>query len=141
VLVYTTAPVDRDLDLMGDVEARIHVRTEVPHADVFVRLCDVDTRDVSRNITDGILRLRPGSPAPGPDGTVVAAVEMWPTGYRLRRGHRLRVQVSGGAFPRFARNHGTGEPIADAVAMRPCRHEVFHDPARPSHITLPVLRP
>ncbi|MEN3306132.1 MAG: uncharacterized protein V7603_2334 [Micromonosporaceae bacterium] len=139
VLRYTTAPLERDLDLMGEVRARVHVRTELPHADVFVRLCDVDGRGVSRNISDGILRLRPDSPGPGPDGTVAAEVAMWPTGYRLRRGHRIRVQVSGGAFPRYPRNHGTGEPIADAVAMRSCRHEVFHDPARPSHVLLPVL--
>jgi predicted acyl esterase len=139
VLCYTGEPLDRDLDLMGEVRARVYVRTEVAHADVFVRLCDVDTRGVSRNVSDGILRLRPGAPAAAPDGTVAADVEMWPTGYRLRRGHRIRVQVSGGAFPRFPRNHGTGEPIADAVAMRTCRHEVCHDPARPSHLVLPVL--
>ncbi|HKS97954.1 MAG TPA: CocE/NonD family hydrolase [Rugosimonospora sp.] len=139
VLVYTSAPLPRDLDLMGDVSAAVHVRTEVPHADVYVRLCDVDTRGVSRNISDGILRLRPGAAPVAADGTVTAAVGMWPTGYRLRAGHRLRVQVAGGAFPRFARNHGTGEPVADAVTMRPCRHEVHHDPAHPTHLLLPVL--
>jgi predicted acyl esterase len=35
---------------------------------------------------------------------------MWPTVYRFRRGHRIRVQVSSGAFPRFNRNFGSGEP-------------------------------
>lgn len=139
VLVYTGAPLEHDLDLVDEVSATVHVRTELPHADVYVRLCDVDTRGVSRNICDGILRLRPGRPPAAPDGAVQAAVEMWPTGYRLRRGHRLRVQVAAGAFPRFARNHGTGEPLADAVAMRPCRHEVYHDPAHPSCVVLPVL--
>lgn len=139
VLVYTSPPLPGDLDLMGDVSATVHVRPEVPDADVFVRLCDVDTSGRSRNICDGIVRLRPDAPPAAPDGTVAAVVDMWPTGYRLRRGHRVRVQVSGGAFPRFARNHGTGEPLADAVAMRSCRREVFHDPAHPSHVLLPVL--
>jgi uncharacterized protein len=142
VLVYTSAPLPADLDLMGEVRATIHVRARPEHADVFVRLCDVDTRGVSRNICDGILRLRPGTAngaAQQGEQPVAAEVEMWPTGYRLRRGHRIRLQVSGGGFPRFQRNHGTGEPVADAVAMVPCRQEVYRDPAHPSHVVLPVL--
>ena len=55
------------------------------------------------------------------------------------RGHRLRVQVSGGAFPRYARNHGTGEPLATATTGRTCRFEVLHDAAHPSRLELPVL--
>jgi hypothetical protein len=66
-------------------------------------------------------------------------VELFPTAYRFRAGHRLRVQVAGGAFPRFARNLGTGEPFATAVRGRPCRFEVLHDAARPSRLELPVL--
>jgi putative CocE/NonD family hydrolase len=113
---------EHDLDVIGEVSATIHVRTSVPHADVFVRLCDVDREDLSLNVTDGVLRLS------AVDGIVAAEVVLDPTAYRFRRGHRLRVQVAGGAFPRFARNHGTGDPIADAVATVPCRFEVFHDP-------------
>jgi predicted acyl esterase len=54
-------------------------------------------------------------------------------------GHRLRVQVAGGAFPRFARNLGTAEPFPSAVEGRPCRFEVFADPIHPSRLELPVL--
>ena len=68
------------------------------------------------------------------------AVELYPTGYRFKAGHRLRVQVSGGAFPRYARNMGTPEPFGVATTGRTCRFEVFHDAGRPSHIVVPVLR-
>jgi putative CocE/NonD family hydrolase len=133
VLVYTGPPLAHDLDVIGEVSATVHVRTSVPHADVFVRLCDVDREGVSLNVTDGVLRL------PGGGGVVAAEVVLDPTAYRFRRGHRLRVQVAGGAFPRFARNHGTGDPTADAVTTVPCRFEVFHDPEHPSRITLAVF--
>jgi uncharacterized protein len=56
----------------------------------------------------------------------------------VRAGHRLRVQVSGGAFPRYARNPGTGEPPATATRLLPAGREVYHDPARPSAVILPV---
>jgi putative CocE/NonD family hydrolase len=144
VLVFTGPELAHDVDLVGPVGARIHVRTELAHADVFVRLCDVDPRGVSRNVVDGVRRLDPRTvPAPdvevGADGVLAVDLELFPTAYRLRAGHRLRVQVSGGAFPRFVPNAGTGEPFGTATTGRPCRFEVFHDAAHPSHVTLSVL--
>ncbi|WP_336162173.1 CocE/NonD family hydrolase [Amycolatopsis sp. VC5-11] len=139
VLVFTGEPLVHDVDVIGDVSATVFVRTELADADVYVRLCDVDPSGISRNVTDGILRLRPGLPEADADGVVRAEVELDPTAYRFRRGHRLRVQVAGGAFPRFARNHGTGERVSSAVRGTPNRFEVFHDETRPSRVTLPVF--
>lgn len=136
VVVFSTAPLDRDLDLIGPVSATIHVRASTGHADLFIRLCDVDRSGVSRNVTDGILRLTPGPAAS--DGIVRAEIEMHPTAYRFLRGHRLRVMLAGGAFPRFARNHGTGEPAGRAVASRRTRFEIFRDESHPSAVHLPV---
>ncbi|MFI6041120.1 CocE/NonD family hydrolase [Nocardia sp. NPDC051321] len=139
VLVFTGDRLERDLDLIGELTATIHVRTTSGHADVFVRLCDVDEKGISRNVTDGIVRLRPGAPAADDDGIVTAHVAVTPTAYRFRRGHRIRVQLAGGAFPRFSRNHGTDEPAATAVSTTPYRIEIFHDPAHPSQLVLPVF--
>ncbi|MUN38312.1 CocE/NonD family hydrolase [Actinomadura litoris] len=133
VAVLTGAVLDRDLDLIGPVSAVIHVRTSTGHGDLFVRLSDVDPRGVSRNVTDGVLRI-------GAPGIVRAEVEMRPTAYRFRRGHRLRVLLAGGAFPRFARNHGRGEPAGRAVASRRVRFEVHRDADHPSSLLLPVWR-
>jgi predicted acyl esterase len=58
--------------------------------------------------------------------------------YRFVRGHRIRVQVSSGAFPRFARNTGTGDPIATATTLRAADQTVHHDPEHPSALILPV---
>jgi len=144
VLTYTTEPLAADVDLMGPVSARIFVRTGRKHADVFVRVCDVDEKGVSRNIVDGIRRLSPQTvPAAdvtaGEDGVLAVLLELYPTGYRVRAGHRIRVQVSGGAFPRFARNFGTGEPFATATRAVCCRFEIYHDAGHPSAVLLPVL--
>ena len=63
---------------------------------------------------------------------------LWPTAHRFKRGHRIRVQVSSGAFPRYARNLGTGEPRAAATRLVAADQSVYHDPERPSAIFLPV---
>lgn len=138
VLVYTSDGLDTPVEVIGPVEAVIHVRSTLPYYDVFVRLCDVDGRGRSWNVCDGLARIVPGAPPAGPDGVQPVRVELWPTAYRFRAGHRIRVQVSGGAHPRYARNPGTGEPLGTATTLRAGRREVFHDPDRPSAVLLPV---
>ncbi len=144
VLTYTTEPFPADLDLVGPVSARIFVRAGRKYADLFVRICDVDVKGVSRNVVDGIRRLCPQTvPAPdvraGDDGIMEVDVELFPTAYRVPAGHRIRVQVTGGAFPRFARNLGTAEPFGTATTAVRCRFEIHHDSRHPAHVLLPVL--
>ena len=133
VLTYTTPVLDRDVEVVGEVSAEIWFSSSLPHADVFVRLCDVDEAGRSWNVCDGLVSLR------DLDGVRCATVRLWPTAYRFLRGHRIRVQVSSGAFPRYARNHGTGEPLATATTLLAADQTVHHGPGRPSAITLPVL--
>jgi hypothetical protein len=37
----------------------------------------------------------------------------------------------------YARNLGTGEPVATATAMRPADQTVYHEPGKLSFVTLP----
>jgi putative CocE/NonD family hydrolase len=127
------------LEVIGPVSARIHLRSSLDHADVFVRLCDVDERDRSWNVCDGIQRVTPGRFPADRDGVREVEVQLWPTAYRFRPGHRLRVQVAGGSHPRFARNPGTGEPLGTATRLVAADQEIFHDPGHPSAIILPSV--
>ena len=132
VLTYTTTPLEEDLEVIGPVFAELHVSSSTEQFDVFVRLCDVEPSDRSMNVCDGILRCGPGT-APQ------VRVDLWPTAHRFARGHRVRLQVSGGAHPRFARNLGTGEPLATGTRLAVSERTVYHDPRRPSHVTLPTI--
>jgi putative CocE/NonD family hydrolase len=139
VLVYTSEVLDNDLEVIGHVSAELFVKSSLEYTDFFVRLCDVSPSGKSINICDGILRLRPGQPAPENDGMIKVNIEMWPTAYRFIKGHRVRLQVSSGAHPRFARNLGSGEPLATGTTIKVADQTVYHDPAHPSAIILPVL--
>jgi uncharacterized protein len=138
VLVYTSLPLARDAEVIGDVSADLHVRSSLEDTDFFVRLCDVDPSGKSRNICDGIVRLKPGGWKRDADGISLVTVDLWPTAHLFRRGHRIRVQVSSGAHPRFARNLGGGEPFGSATTMRVADQEVWHDGDHPSAIVLPL---
>lgn len=140
VLTYTSAPLAEPLEVIGPVTAEVYLRSALSYLDVFLRLCEVDRRGRSWNVCDGLVRVSPDRfPA---DGDVLRVpVPMWPVAHRFARGHRLRLQVCGGAHPRYARNPGTGEPLGTAVALRAGYREVLHDPAHPSAVFLPVHYP
>lgn len=136
VLIYTSAPLEHDQEYIGLVTAELYVQSSRAHTDFFARLCDVDPSGKSINITDQLCRLVPGRPEPEPDGTLKLMIELWPMAYRFKKGHRLRLQVSSGAFPRWTRNPGTDEPLATARSLHPADQTVFHDPAHPSALIL-----
>ncbi|SBT44373.1 CocE/NonD family hydrolase [Micromonospora auratinigra] len=139
VLTYTSAPLATPVEVVGPVQAEIHVRSELSHLDVFVRLCDVDRRGRSWNVCDGLVRVTPGRFPTDGSGVVRVPVALWPVAHRFAPGHRLRVQVTGGAHPRWARNPGTGEPLGTAVTLRAGWREILHDPAHLSSVVLPAL--
>ncbi len=134
VLTYTSEPMTAPLVITGNVTAELFAGSSRPHTDFFARLCDVDPGGKSVNITDGILRLADATEAPQR-----VAIDLWPTAHQFLPGHRIRLQVSSGAHPRYARNPGGGEPLATASTLHTVRQAVHHDPARPSAVLLPVV--
>ncbi|MFI6521591.1 CocE/NonD family hydrolase [Spirillospora sp. NPDC050679] len=155
VLVFTSPVLADDLDVIGPVHADLFVRSSREHTDFVVRLLDVSPDGTSRNVCEGGLRLSPAPPSPtglsgpasrplaaepvGTEGVRRVAIDLWPTAHRFRRGHRVRVHVTSGAYPKVAANPGTGEPLLTARAMVAADQEVFHDPDRPSAVLLPVV--
>ena len=140
VLVFTTAPLTRDLEVVGPVYVDLYVRSSTPYTDFFARLCVVDRHGRSLNVCDGNLRLEPGKGEAQPDGSLRVRVAMSATAYCFRAGKRIRLQVSSGAHPRFARNLGTGESLGAGVRMVVAEQTLYHDATHPSALVLPVVR-
>jgi hypothetical protein len=146
VLCYTTAPLARDVEVIGPVRLELFARSSLATADFFGRLCDVAPDGRSVNVCDGLFRVEPDTKDVGPDGPATGlrdcwriCVDMWATAHRFRKGHRLRLQVSSGAHPRWSRNLGTGEGLARGVRMAVAEQTVYHDEERPSALVLPVV--
>ena len=129
VLVFTGPVISEPQEVIGPVSLRLRVRGSSPDFDVFARLCDVDAKGTLWNICDGLLRLDATPPADA-DGWTEIEVPMSATAHRFAPGHRLRVQVSGGAHPRWARN--TGTPSRSRRPRPSCRWTSRSDTARPS---------
>lgn len=138
VLVFTTDPLDSDVEVIGPVSAEVFVQSESDHFDVFARVCDVLPSGVSLNVCDALVRVEPHTPERAADGSRRVAIDLWPTARRFAAGHRIRLSVSGGAHPRYSRNLGTGEPPASAQRMVAVDVEVLHDAEHPTSVQLPV---
>ncbi len=117
MLVFTSAPLERELEVTGRVRAILHAESSASSADWVVRLCDVHPDGRSLNLCDGILRTGGG----------VHEIDLWSTSNLFLKGHRLRVQVTSSCFPRWDRNPIAGE------------RRIHHDASRPSYIDLPVV--
>ncbi|MEU1853415.1 CocE/NonD family hydrolase [Streptomyces sp. NPDC019990] len=124
VLTFTGPPLTEPVDILGPVSARLSISTDTGHADVFTRLCDVDPQGRSVNICDGLGRLRTDGQEPSH-----ITVPMSSTAHRFAVGHRIRWQISGGAYPRYARNPGNGESPVDATTFIPVRITLHTDSA------------
>ena len=67
--------------------------------------------------------VRPGSTKADAEGVRKAVIDCWPTAYRFKRGHKLRLIVASGAHPR---NLGGGELLTTATAMATAQQAIMY---------------
>jgi uncharacterized protein len=137
VLTYDTPPLPSPIEAIGPVRVELCVRASAPYFDVFARVCDVDAVGASWNVSDALAQVAPGRFEPSADATWRVAFDLWPIGHRFAGGHRIRLQVSSGAHPRYVRNPGTGADPTTAMTTRPVEIEILHDASHPSVLGLP----
>ena len=137
VLTFSSEPLKTALEVAGIPVVRLHLRSDNAYFDVFARLCDVSPDGRSENLTDQIFRSSPADVTPGDIGYI--ELPLTDVAHVFRPGHRIRVQVSGGAHPRFSRNLGTDADPVHGTRMAPVTHHIEHSELYPSAIVLPVL--
>ena len=112
VLVYSSPPLDRELLIEGPIDVALWLASDAVTADIVARLCQVDGRR-SVNIAEGVTRVSMGEwPLNGYRRVIVALGE---TATVVPAGAALRLQVTGGAFPRFEINPQVDIPPARAA--------------------------
>ena len=144
VLVYTSPPMEQDLEVTGPITATLYASSSAPDTDFTVKLVDVCPCGCTRNLTDGILRARYRDSLSKPDliepGEVYRYdVDLVATSNVFKSGHRIRLEVSSSNFPRFNRNPNTGREPWEEAELRPALQTVLHNDQYPSSISLPVI--
>ena len=145
VLVYTSEPVDEDLEVTGPVVLRLWASSSARDTDFVGRLVDVHPDGAAINITEGIVRARhrAGDAQPPqliePDRVFEYTIDLQCTSTVFLRGHRVRLEVTSSNFPLWDRNLNNGEDPNTSSTIVVARQEIWHDAARPSHLVLPVI--
>jgi len=144
VLVYSTPPLKRDVEVTGPLIVTLWAATSAPDTDFTAKLVDVCEHDCARNLTDGIIRARyrdsRSTPSLVEPGRVYRyTIDLWATSNVFKAGHRIRVEISSSNFPRFDRNPNTGNRVAEDSDLQPVLQTILHNAQYPSHITLPIV--
>jgi hypothetical protein len=144
VLVYTSAPLESDLEVTGHVRARLHAASTARDTDWIVKLVDVDPDGRVFRLVDGMIRARyresQASPSLLEPGRSYAYdIDVGPVANVFRAGHRIRIEVASASFSEYDPNLNTGGPAALETTPVPARQIVRHDAEMPSHVVLPVV--
>lgn len=145
VLVYSTPPLEQDLEVTGPVTLDLFAKSSVVDTDFTAKLVDVSPNGFAQNLTEGILRasFRESTlvePKPIVPGQVYEyKIDLWSTSNVFLKGHRIRLEVSSSNFPRFDRNLNTGKRAADSSEFVKATNTILHDSEYPSALILPVV--
>ncbi len=145
VLVYTSDVLKEEITVLGEVKAYLYVTSDAKDTDFTAMLTDVWPNGYSQRLCDGIVRTRYRK---GMDKVVFleegineVEIDMWNTGHTFKRDHRIRVDISSSAFPKYSRNLNNGSyDLYSESEMRVARNSVVHSRHYPSRISLRILR-
>jgi putative CocE/NonD family hydrolase len=144
VLVYSTPPLTEPMEICGPLKVELFAASSAKDTDWTAKVLDVHPDGYAQRLNDGIIRARfrkgldrqvPLEPGKAEE----YEIDCWSTCILLSKGHRLRVEISSSAFPKFDRNLNTGGPIGTEKAGVPAEQTVFHDRGRASYVLLPIV--
>lgn len=144
VLCFTSAPLEEDTEVTGPVQLVLHVSSTAVDTDFTAMLLDVHPSGFCQRLCDSMVRMRyrDGHDAARPmdPGTVYEVViDLWNTSQVFVAGHRIRLDISSSAFPKYDRNLNTGEAIDTGTRWERAENTVWHDAVRPSRLVLPII--
>ncbi len=143
VLVYTTAPFEKPVEIAGYLSVTLYLSSSVPDGDIMVKLVDVYPDGTAYNITDAAQRLRYRDgifkeALMSPDQVYEVTVGQMVFASHFAPGHRIRVEVAGTNFPQYERNMHTGGRNFDETEPLVAHLKLYHDREHASYLHLPT---
>lgn len=146
VLVYSTSPLDHDVEVTGPITVHLWATSSAPDTDFVARLVDVYPDGYAMNLTDGIIRTRyrgfMQGEAPSliePEKAYEYTIDLWATSNVFKAGHCIRLDVTSSNFPRWDRNPNTGHALGADAELAIAHQTILHDADHASYVELPVI--
>ena len=147
VLVYTTQPLNEDLEVTGYINAILYADTSATDTDFIMKLVDVCPDGIAYNVVTGGRRgryLKHGRNAPEaltPGELLEVKIQLKATSYVFKKGHCIRVDICGSDFLNTDLNPNSFSDISSAEKTDyiVSTQNIYHDRERPSMIELPII--
>ena len=144
VLVYTSEPLMKAVNVTGTVRVTLFVSSDAKDTDFMVKLIDIYPDGRAFNIDDSMQRVRYRM---GYDKEVFMeegkvyelSISPMTTSNVFLKGHRIRLEISSSNFPRVARNLNTGGSNYNESKPVIAHNAVHHSANHPSRISFAVL--
>lgn len=143
ILTFTTDPLSKDLEVVGEVKARFFASTSAVDTDFVLTLSDVFPNGNSALLRQNAVRgrFRQGEETEAllkPNEVYEFTLDMDGVANLFKAGHRLRLSVASSSFPALLPNPGTALPMHLETKGVTARNTVYHDAKYPSAIEIPV---
>ncbi len=143
VLSFLSEPLEHDLHIAGEIRVTLHVASSAFDSAFTARVSAVMPDGETYHIRSSIMSLayREGDDAPvsyTPGVVVPLEISMWPIDWLLRKGDRLRLDVSSSDFPAYHAHANRAGPWALQSDPIVARQRLFTGGEFPSRVELPV---
>lgn len=142
VLVYTTEPLNGELEIIGPVEAYIYASSSAADTDYVCKLIDVWEDGTAFCLMKKLVRARYRNGRKEellePGKIYEYRIPVGNTAIVLKKGHALRMEITSSLFPDADCNLNTGGRAGYEVAGKKAEQKIFHCEEYPSCIVLPV---
>ncbi len=143
ILVYTSEPMENELEVTGLLEAVLYISSSAKDTDFMVKVLDVFPDGKAVFLSDGATRARyrnSWTPELLEKGeTYEVRVKAGYTGHTFMKGHRIRIEVTSSNFIKFDNNHNTGVRPGDDMDIEIAVNKIHHTPGACSKLILPVI--
>lgn len=148
ILVYTSSALDKPLEVIGEVEVELWAASDAKDTDFTAMVEDVTPDGKSIPLGPRQISIVRGRYRGGPEARPQLLTPGKPELYRIAMGaighvflpgHRIRVEISSSAYPKYNPNQNTGNPIATDTEWKTANQRILHDAKYPSALVLPIV--
>lgn len=144
VLVYSTAPLEEDLEVTGTIEATLYAAPSAVDTDFIINLIDVHPDGWTQYISQGLVRAsyRDGlgeRKLIEPGQVYDYRISFRPTSICFLKGHRIRIEVTSSDMDRHARNQNVADAPGTTANVAIAEQTIHHSGLWCSRLDLPVI--
>lgn len=139
VVSFVSEPVEEAICIYGKMKVHLFVASDCPDTAFTAKVMEVRENGKSYNIRSSITSIRHDTGRAYEPGTVEeVTVDMWDIVYEVKKGSRLRIDISSSDFPQYNIHSNYAGVWALQDKAQKAVQKIYCGKARPSRIEIPV---